>query len=92
MRFEVENILKEDTVGKKHGQLLLQMGPKDNDYQENPNNHFRSEQIRSVQVIKPQNDGRATSPASQPWVLQKVRQCTQGLTILPKSQSMRCPK
>lgn len=54
MRFEVENILKDDTVEKKHGQLLLQRSPKGNDYHENPNAHFRSSNLRLMEELPPE--------------------------------------
>lgn len=55
MRFEVENILKEDPTGeKKNGQLLLQRGPKGNDYEENPNAQFRSSNLRLMEELPPQ--------------------------------------
>lgn len=54
MRFEVENILKEDPIEKKCGQMLLQRGPKGNDSQENPNTQFRSSNLRLMEELPPQ--------------------------------------
>lgn len=54
MSFKVENIFKEDATEEKCGQLLLQRGPKGNDYQENPNIHFRSSNLRLMEELPPQ--------------------------------------
>lgn len=51
MRFEVENLLKEDPTEKKKGQLLLQRDPKGNDYEENPNTHFMSSNLRLMEEL-----------------------------------------